>query len=68
MSEAHEKLCPICRRRPAVEAYRPFCSKRCANVDLNRWLSGAYVVPAAPETDEEEEPGDKREEEPRSEE
>jgi endogenous inhibitor of DNA gyrase (YacG/DUF329 family) len=26
-------------------AYRPFCSKRCADVDLNRWLTGAYVIP-----------------------
>jgi endogenous inhibitor of DNA gyrase (YacG/DUF329 family) len=28
-------------------ATRPFCSKRCRDVDLNRWLSGSYVVPAA---------------------
>ena len=31
--------------KPAVERYRPFCSKRCADVDLHRWLSGTYVVP-----------------------
>ncbi len=37
--------CPICGK-PAVEAYRPFCSRRCADVDLQRWLSGAYAVPA----------------------
>lgn len=36
--------CPICRR-PAEAEYRPFCSKRCADVDLARWLKGAYVVP-----------------------
>jgi endogenous inhibitor of DNA gyrase (YacG/DUF329 family) len=36
--------CPICRK-PAVERFRPFCSKRCADVDLNRWLSGVYAVP-----------------------
>ena len=35
--------CPICRR-PVAEPFRPFCSKRCRDVDLNRWLSGAYVV------------------------
>jgi uncharacterized protein len=35
-----------------VEAARPFCSRRCADVDLNRWLSGAYAIPA---TDDEEE-------------
>lgn len=37
--------CPICRK-PPDPAYRPFCSKRCADVDLQRWLSGAYAVPA----------------------
>ncbi|ODT83149.1 MAG: DNA gyrase inhibitor YacG [Pelagibacterium sp. SCN 64-44] len=40
-----EKPCPICGK-PSVEAFRPFCSKRCADVDLNRWLSGGYVIPA----------------------
>jgi endogenous inhibitor of DNA gyrase (YacG/DUF329 family) len=39
------KTCPICGK-PAVEAFKPFCSKRCADVDLNRWLSGNYVIPA----------------------
>jgi endogenous inhibitor of DNA gyrase (YacG/DUF329 family) len=43
--------CPICRK-PAAEQFRPFCSRRCADVDLNRWLSGVYVVPAKPEEDE----------------
>ena len=47
------KPCPICGR-PAVETTRPFCSKRCADVDLNRWLSGVYAVPAV-ENDEDEE-------------
>lgn len=36
--------CPICRRPPVPE-YRPFCSRRCADVDLGRWLTGAYVLP-----------------------
>ena len=40
-----EKKCPICGK-PSVEAFKPFCSKRCADVDLNRWLSGSYVIPA----------------------
>jgi endogenous inhibitor of DNA gyrase (YacG/DUF329 family) len=39
------KKCPICGR-PSVEEFKPFCSKRCADVDLNRWLTGAYVIPA----------------------
>lgn len=40
--------CPICSK-PAMEAYRPFCSKRCADVDLNRWLGGQYALPAEEE-------------------
>ncbi|ATC25344.1 DNA gyrase inhibitor YacG [Caulobacter vibrioides] len=35
--------CPICAK-PVDSAFRPFCSKRCADVDLQRWLSGRYVV------------------------
>jgi endogenous inhibitor of DNA gyrase (YacG/DUF329 family) len=42
--------CPICGK-DTVEAYRPFCSKRCADVDLGRWLKGGYAIPA--ETPEE---------------
>ena len=42
---AEPRKCPICGK-PAVEAYKPFCSKRCADVDLNRWLTGNYVIPA----------------------
>ncbi|KKB10775.1 hypothetical protein VE25_16225 [Devosia geojensis] len=49
------KPCPICGK-PSVEKYRPFCSKRCADVDLNRWLSGSYVIPAT--ADPEPEDGD----------
>lgn len=36
--------CPICSE-PGVDEYRPFCSKRCADIDLNRWLTGHYAVP-----------------------
>ena len=35
--------CPLCRR-PAVERFRPFCSERCADIDLGRWLSGSYAI------------------------
>jgi endogenous inhibitor of DNA gyrase (YacG/DUF329 family) len=45
------KPCPICRR-PSVEAYAPFCCKRCADVDLQRWFSGAYAIPGEPEDDD----------------
>jgi len=43
--------CPICGK-PAQAATRPFCSKRCRDVDLSRWLSGTYVVPGAEAEDE----------------
>ena len=39
------KPCPICGK-PAIEASRPFCSERCRDVDLNRWLSDSYSIPA----------------------
>jgi endogenous inhibitor of DNA gyrase (YacG/DUF329 family) len=47
--------CPICRK-PSDPAHKPFCSKRCADVDLGRWLTERYSVPAKPpvETDEQE--------------
>jgi endogenous inhibitor of DNA gyrase (YacG/DUF329 family) len=45
------KKCPICGK-PANDASKPFCSERCRDVDLNRWLSGSYVVPGRPEADE----------------
>ncbi len=38
--------CPICRK-PPVDSYRPFCSKRCADVDLGRWVTGHYVIPGS---------------------
>ena len=41
---ADRKGCPICGT-PAEARWRPFCSKRCADVDLHRWLSGTYAVP-----------------------
>jgi endogenous inhibitor of DNA gyrase (YacG/DUF329 family) len=48
--------CPICGK-PSVQAFHPFCSARCADIDLHRWLSGAYVIPARDgETDEEDSP------------
>ena len=50
-SLAPEKPCPICGK-PAVENARPFCSKRCADIDLNRWLSGVYAMPAVERADD----------------
>ena len=47
------KACPICGK-PAERAFRPFCSARCKNVDLNRWLSGVYAVPVTEDEEEDE--------------
>ncbi|MGP9822161.1 DNA gyrase inhibitor YacG [Salinarimonas sp. NSM] len=41
-------ICPICGNTTIVR-YRPFCSKRCADVDLQRWFTGAYAVPVVEE-------------------
>lgn len=38
-------FCPICSK-PSVASVTPFCSAHCHNVDLNRWFTGAYTVPA----------------------
>lgn len=57
-NERKRAACPICGA-PAVDAHRPFCSERCSDVDLGRWMRGHYAIPAeeAPATppDEEEE-------------
>ena len=45
--------CPICGK-PVVAAYRPFCSRRCADVDLGRWLTESYRIPAETEEEAEE--------------
>jgi uncharacterized protein len=46
------RKCPICGK-PAAERFRPFCSKRCADVDLHRWFSGRYAIPATEQKEEE---------------
>lgn len=46
--------CPICGR-PTQPPYRPFCSARCAEVDLGRWLTGGYAIPVN-EDEEEDDP------------
>ncbi len=42
---------------PQTPEYKPFCSKRCADIDLHRWLSGSYVIPGPPVDDEDGNPG-----------
>ncbi len=46
------KPCPVCGK-PATAESHPFCSERCRDVDLNRWLSGSYAIPGRPADDEE---------------
>ncbi len=51
--------CPMCRR-PAVARYRPFCSRRCADLDLGSWLNEDYRIASSEEPDagsDEDEPG-----------
>lgn len=38
------KLCLICENKAASDEFKPFCSKRCSDIDLGRWLNGAYVI------------------------
>jgi endogenous inhibitor of DNA gyrase (YacG/DUF329 family) len=61
-SAARAKRCPICGK-PAVAEFRAFCSRRCADVDLNRWLSGVYAVPGKAEEEEDGDAAPERDEE-----
>jgi hypothetical protein len=49
--EAAKGRCPICRE-PSTADDRPFCSRRCANIDLYRWLSNGYAIPGRSGEDE----------------
>jgi uncharacterized protein len=51
-NEGRLPACPLCKKT-ATLAYRPFCSKRCADLDLGKWLGGGYAIPAAPADDDE---------------
>ena len=42
---SQKAACPLCQR-PAEILYRPFCSPRCAQLDLGKWLTGDYAIPA----------------------
>ena len=56
MAQAPTRTCPICKRPLGEQEdtlrFRPFCSKRCADVDLGRWLKGAYAIPVVENEDE----------------
>ncbi len=60
MSAAPEgpHVCPVCGK-PTAARHAPFCSKRCADIDLGRWLKGAYAIPggADAETERADQPG-----------
>jgi endogenous inhibitor of DNA gyrase (YacG/DUF329 family) len=47
--------CSMCGK-PVDPAYKPFCSKRCANLDLHRWMKGSYVIAGQSEAEEPDEP------------
>ncbi len=38
--------CPLCEQ-PSKQKYHPFCSARCADIDLHKWLGGHYAIPAS---------------------
>ena len=48
--------CAICGKPVEDHQYRPFCSRRCADVDLQRWLTGRYAVPAVEDDRDADEP------------
>ncbi len=49
--------CPICGQ-PAMAEHKPFCSRRCADIDLGRWLKEGYRIPAGPNLDEDDSLGE----------
>jgi uncharacterized protein len=48
--------CPICKDETEHD-YRPFCSKRCADIDLGKWLTGAYAIPVDDNSSDSEDDG-----------
>ncbi len=48
-------ICPICKST-GVPEFRPFCSRRCADLDLGRWVTGAYVIPEPLAGEEDDDP------------
>lgn len=49
--ERPHRPCPICQKM-SVTPYHPFCSRRCADIDLSRWFSGVYSTPQVEDDDE----------------
>jgi len=51
MASVAKSQCPVCNAE-WVEKFRPFCSKRCADLDLGRWFTGSYAIPTEEIPDE----------------
>lgn len=51
-------MCVVCHTQPQSAKYRPFCSKRCADIDLHRWLGEVYAIPGRPDEEEDEMPAE----------
>ena len=53
---APSKICPVCAKpleyAGVAARFAPFCSRRCADLDLGRWLKGGYAIPGAPDEPE----------------
>ena len=45
---SQKSLCPMCEKKHSVPNFRPFCSQRCADLDLSKWLSDSYAIPGSP--------------------
>ena len=52
-----KRPCPICSK-PSAQKYHPFCSSRCAQIDLNRWFGGNYAIPVVENDPDEGESGE----------
>jgi hypothetical protein len=52
-TDKNRPACPICGK-PTDERRKPFCSKRCADVDLHRWFSGSYAIPVTVDEEDDE--------------
>jgi len=57
------RRCSICGK-PSLQRFHPFCSTRCADIDLSRWLGGRYAIPAQEEPDPGDEPPDPKSQQP----
>ncbi len=56
MPEPQDRVCPVCGK-PRQDRFKPFCSRRCAQLDLSRWLKGVYAIPGRDEDEVQGPPG-----------